>query len=114
MEVMEIASLVLVIVFATILVNDYTPKWMGGFVIWAMKKLWRIDLGDTEATQKTISQYVFKEKISGGLATYYIGECYEPRSHPELWCDRMFCEGFWNDKKMTEKIVNMLNGEKQV
>ena len=39
-----------------------------------------------------------------------IGECDNPRSFPEMWCDRRICEGFWGNEKMAKHIVSLLNG----
>ena len=40
-----------------------------------------------------------------------IGECDNPRSFPDMWCDRRICEGFWGDEKMAKHVVSLLNGE---
>ena len=41
--------------------------------------------------------------------SYEVGEIYAPRSHPEEWCDRRLCEGFWGNEAEVANMVKMLN-----
>ena len=53
--------------------------------------------------------YVYRAKYYSPRRTYEIGECDDPRSSPEKWCDRRLCVGFHENKALVEKIVDFLN-----
>ena len=54
-------------------------------------------------------RYVYRRTSRGPVTTYEIGECDNPRSHPEEWCDRRVCEGFWGDYKKATMTVDAMN-----
>ena len=51
-----------------------------------------------------------KRQVNENYSVMEIGEIDNPRSHPNEWCDRRICEGFWGNEEMAIKVVALLNG----
>jgi len=56
--------------------------------------------------------YVSREVKSGNVSSFEIGEQDEPRSHPQEWCDRRVCVGFWGQRDKAMCAVKALNQSK--
>ena len=57
--------------------------------------------------------YIYRLRESGNTKTYEIGYIDNPKKNVQYnWDDvnARICEGFWGDKEMVAKVVNLLNG----
>ena len=63
-----------------------------------------------EALDIVIPRFVYRKlQKNEHHSVMEIGENDNPRSHPDLWCDRRVCEGFWGNEEDAKKWVGKMN-----
>jgi hypothetical protein len=57
-----------------------------------------------------IPRYVYRKlQKNEHYSVMEIGENDNPRTHPNEWCDRRVCEGFWGDEEEAKRWVAKMN-----